>query len=328
MNNFILVKSKIKIYIILVILFIIMKLAFLFMIYDCLEKEDLWFEFFNNAPSDKYTIYIHGKDKNNIKFKNDFFNKFIIEENYETMWGDFSLVYLQNKLIEYALSDKDNFKFIFMSGTHIPLHDFNFIYDKLINISKSHIPHFIIDNTNNSFIKRFNSINNTKKYNVKNWVYSSQWVILNKVLAEFIIKKEEEFNKIFTGSIIPDEYAYINYFRENKLDNQIINAKTTFISSVPSLNKEVYRKWPHTFDNNEINEKLIKEIKKSYLFMRKVVSTCNIDPNWIFNQTSTFSLNNKQIKLNKESYGNKNYEPVTNLVNTNKIKKIIVKKKI
>ena len=305
-----------------------MKIAFLFIIYDLIEKEDLWYNFFKDININKFSIYIHGKDNTLIKFKNDFFKNYIIKENYPTEWACYSLVHLQNRLLELAITDVNNTKFILLSGTHIPLHKFDFIYNFLIKNDNSYISFEHYRSQSADLINRFTTINNYKNYNLNNWNYASQWSILNRNISKFILDNENEFSMIFSKSIYPDEYAYINYLIENKKLNNIINKRTTYTSLVQSVDCQKYRAIPHTFDNNEINVRLINNIKSSYLFMRKIVNTCNINEDWIFNNNIiNFTLFDRKIKLNKESFPKLTLQEYNNLqiknkskFNTNKIK--------
>ena len=292
-----------------------MKIAFLFMIYDLIEKEDLWYNFFKDIDINKFSIYIHGKDNNQIKFKHDFFKNYIIKENYPTEWACYSLVHLQNRLLELALIDENNKKFILLSGTHIPLHNFDFIYDFLIKDDNSYIFFQHYSNQSSDLLNRFTTINNYKKYNLYNWNYASQWSILNRNITKFILDNETEFNTIFSKSKYPDEYAYINYIIENKKFKNIINKRTSYSSLVQSIDCKKYRSSPHTFDNNEINERLLNNIKSSYLFMRKIANTCNINEDWILNNNNVikFMLLDKIIKLNKESFPKLTIEEYNNI---------------
>jgi len=298
-----------------------MKIFFLFMIYDIIEKEDLWYEFFKDADTTKYNIIIHAKDNSKVKFSNDFFTKFLHHTNYPTEWGTFSLVYMQNRLLKESLKDDQNYKFVLTSGTHIPLHSFNFIYNFLTSNDKSYFHYFNI-NKESGLFERINSINNFKNYILNSWVYASQWAIINRKQVEFIIKNEKEFNEIFEKSKFPDEYAYINYLIENRQAQKIVNLKTTYFSFVPSYNSK-YRAIPHTFDLDELDKNILYSIKKSYLFMRKVVNSTIINPEWIFYDISNFKLNNNNIKLKErqkisEKVINKNHIGI-------KIKKIKIK---
>ena len=260
------------------------KIAFLFMIYDIFEKEDIWYNFFENIDENKYSIYIHGKDK--IIFDNDFFKKFIIENQYPTNWGDYTLVHLQNRLYELALKDLNNHKFLLLSGSHIPLHNFDFIYNFLTKDNKSYINYLKI--SNDYYKKCLETVNNHKKYKLNNWMSASQWSIFNRDIITFILDNEENIKKIFEKSILPDEIAYINFLYENNKLKNINNNKTTYYSMKPS--KKIYRRFPHTYDTNELILIKINKIKKNYLFMRKIVKNCIINPEWIFSNTHKFNL--------------------------------------
>ena len=137
-----------------------MKLVFLFMIYDIIEKEDLWKQFFKDVNENKFNIYIHAKDNNKVNLSDDF-KKFLLNKNYPTEWGTFSLVYLQNRLLEESIKDKENYKFIFLSGSHIPLHTFDYLYNFLTLNDNSYFHYFQINRQSNLFKKRICSINNT-----------------------------------------------------------------------------------------------------------------------------------------------------------------------
>ena len=281
-----------------------MKIVFLFMIYDVLEKEDLWVNFFKDVDISKYNILIHAKDNNKVNFSDEFFKKFLLNKNYPTEWGTYSLVHVQNRLIEESLKDKESFKFIFLSGSHIPLHTFNFMYEFLTKNDLSYFHYFQVNKESDLFKKRINSINNINNYSLLGWLYASQWAILNRKQAEFIINNEKEFKNIFEKSIFPDEFAYINYFFENRLIHNIVNVKTTYFSFVPSFNSK-YRPVPHTYDLDELNFDIIKSIKKNYLFMRKISNTCNFEQDWIYYNIDNFRLANSNIKLKEKKIINK-----------------------
>ena len=306
-----------------------MKIAFLFMIYDIIEKEDIWLKFFEKVNPDLYTIYIHGKNNKKNKL-NSFFSKFVVEENYNTGWGEYSIVNLQNRLFEAALLDECNYKFILVSGTHIPLHTFDFIYEFLTRDNNSYFsyfnPHKFIDIperkpflTKNGAL-HVRTINNFNKYNLNNWVFGSQWSIMTRDKIKFIIENEEEFSKIFMKAKFPDEFAYINFLLANNLGNNIINLPTTYVTfRLPSLNP-CFRKYPCTFDNNDISDKNLMEMKSGYLFMRKVVKSCKINNRIIFDvilNKDTFKLNPKKIIFTNHKIYNKRNSNNILLYNSN-----------
>jgi len=80
------------------------KIAFLFLIYDIINLEELWRYFFLNVDKNKYTIYIHFK--NNVSLK--YFEQYKLKNCIETKYADISLVCAQNILLEESLKDKNN----------------------------------------------------------------------------------------------------------------------------------------------------------------------------------------------------------------------------
>ena len=104
------------------------KLAFLFLIYDEINFENIWHKFFINIDKNKYNIYIHQKNNFQLQFFNQYKINQIIPTSYQS---HISLVLAFNRLIEEALKDPDNSHFILLSGSCIPAKPFNYIYDFL-----------------------------------------------------------------------------------------------------------------------------------------------------------------------------------------------------
>ena len=86
------------------------KIAFLFLIYDIINHESIWFNFFNGISKNKYSIYIHYKINDNLEF----FNNYKINKTIATKYADISIVKAQNLLIKEALKDANNKHFIFL----------------------------------------------------------------------------------------------------------------------------------------------------------------------------------------------------------------------
>ena len=110
------------------------KIAFLFLIYDSINQEDIWYHYLKNIDKNKYNIYIHCK-YNNIKLK--YFEEYKLKNCITTKWGDKSLVVAQNILLEEALKDPSNQHFIFLSNSCIPIKSFNYVYNILDQLVKN-----------------------------------------------------------------------------------------------------------------------------------------------------------------------------------------------
>jgi hypothetical protein len=200
------------------------KIAFLFLIYDILNLEELWNRFFLNVNKDKYTIYIHYK--NNVPLK--YFEQYKLKNCIETKYADISLVCAQNVLLKEALKDENNEHFIFLSNSCVPFKNFNFIYDKL-SIDKSY---FDMMPQEQCFPRCNYLLNHIDRKNIQK---SSQWCILNRKHSKIIISYcDYNHIELYKNIYAPDEIVYITIIFINNLQEEIItspnsaNDATTF----------------------------------------------------------------------------------------------------
>ena len=89
-------------------------------------------------------------------------------------------------LFEEAFKDNENEYFILLSESCIPLHNFDFIYNKI--------------NSNNASI--INTFDENKQH---------QWILLKRDLLEWFLKNKylDDFNNLKP----PDEYYFINLIK-------------------------------------------------------------------------------------------------------------------
>lgn len=239
------------------------KLAFLFLTYDNQKNEILWEKFFNKIDNSLYNIYCHPKYKD--KVTTSFLKNNIISKIAETNWAGFGIVQAMINLLEEAYKDKDNYKFIFISDSCVPLYGFNYIYDFLTKNNNSFFNILYLD------ALKFKSIK--KKFYV-----TSQWCILNRDHANLHLSKYEKYKEIFLSLKITennigayDELYFYNVIRmENKYEN-IEKIMTTYVK----WNYEINKFHPMTF--NKINKIILKEfINFNSLFARKFIKVDDI----------------------------------------------------
>jgi hypothetical protein len=196
----------------------IKKIAFCFLIYNDINHEELWHNFFKNIDPNKYTIYIHYKDTHNLKY----FNKYVLNNCIETEYGKLSIILASNLLFTEALKDSLNYKFVLLSGACIPLKSFDYIYNFLTNNDYSHfricLPH-----------QYQKGIEKLSKFFDKDIITKAhQWCILNRIIVKKILEYGNEniiknFNCISYPLAAPDEFVYITLVRYLKLDRVIYN---------------------------------------------------------------------------------------------------------
>jgi len=175
-----------------------MKIAFLFLIYDTIFHEDLWHAFFNQADTDKYSIFIHFKTQAPLKH----FERYKLPSCLPTKYGHVSLIHAENLLFKTALADPLNYKFVLLSQACIPIKAFDHVYTFLTSDTLGHISLFSKDPTS------------TKHH---------QWIILNRELAETVSSDTSnqlisKYNSIFA----PEEYYYLACIRQNTMSDQVI----------------------------------------------------------------------------------------------------------
>jgi hypothetical protein len=193
------------------------KIAFLFMIYDVINHENIWFNFFNGISKNKYNIYIHYKTNDKL----DYFDDYKINNtlNINTKYADISIVKAQNILIKEALKDKSNKHFVFLSGSCIPLKSFNYIYNYLDpKYSYFHIAH-----PDDCFPDCKVALQYIPKTHINK---ASQWCILNRHHSELLIKGADDYLLWFKDTYAPDELCYISYLSyifKDKLYDEIIS---------------------------------------------------------------------------------------------------------
>ena len=191
------------------------KIAFCFLIYDCINIEKVWFDFFEKIDKSKYNIYIHTK----TQFpKLKYFNHCKIKENdriKKTKWGDISLVKAQNVLLKEGLKDDDNKHFIFLSNSCIPFKSFNHIYSSL----NKDYSYFNICPAEDSFPRCKKALNFIDKHYVQK---AHQWCILNRKHANLMLESNEYMKWFDDYKVTPDEHCYITNLYVNKLENELI----------------------------------------------------------------------------------------------------------
>ena len=244
------------------------KIAFCFLLYDRVVNNDLWIKFFkqDNYPIKSYTIYSHIKE---ITKKTP---EWIIKNKVkpiDTDWCESNLVYAWIKMLRKALKDPNNQYFTLLSGSCIPLFDFNTTYKKITASKKSRLS---ID------IK-------ARVYKESGLYYASQWVILNRYGAKLLLElkdtkdgvnyRKKIYYKLKNAPSCPDEVYPINWFI-HKLGKP----------STPAFKKH-FRNKTSTFTNwtkkdnthpTTYTKKLIKRDKKKIcdsgaIFARKFTET-------------------------------------------------------
>ena len=245
-----------------------MKIAFCFLTYNNIIRDDIWNNFFQNSNKEKYEVFIHPKNivSNNYKFKYKIIDYIIDTKNKY----DISIVNATINLLKYAYNYDNNIShFVFLSQSCIPLYNFNILYNIIINF-----PCSVISSINYNKKERYYKLSNFIKKFIKyeNFVKQQPNMILINSDIQLLIK----YNLIdhFKYVESPDEHYFINVL-VNIFKCKIIKNQINFCNY--DLNKT------QALEFNNIDLNTINYIKNlGFLFMRKINKNTIINNN-IFN---------------------------------------------
>ena len=198
------------------------KIAFIFLIYNVINHEDIWYNFFKNIDKNKYSIYIHYKIDEKLKY----FEEYKIKDIVKTKYADISIVKAQNNLLKIALQDLNNTNFIFLSGSCIPLKPFNYIYETIEPLYS----YFHIADAEECLPDCYDTLKYIESKYLKK---ASQWCILNRKHSNMLVyygllnysNSQLNYIKWFHNAYAPDELCYLtflSYIYSNNLYNEII----------------------------------------------------------------------------------------------------------
>ncbi|GMH03147.1 hypothetical protein Nepgr_004986 [Nepenthes gracilis] len=115
------------------------KIAFMFLTPGTLPFEKLWEKFFHGHEG-KFTIYVHSSQEKAVHHSPYFIDRDVRSD--VVVWGQISMVDAEKRLLANALKDPDNQHFILLSDSCVPLHNFDYVYNYLIDTNISFIDSF------------------------------------------------------------------------------------------------------------------------------------------------------------------------------------------
>ncbi|GKB58352.1 glycosyl transferase, family 14 protein [Tanacetum coccineum] len=270
------------------------KIAFMFLTRGRLPFVPLWERFFRGQDARKYSIYVHTDPKFELGVANTsvFYKRQIPSQ--AVKWGSVSLVDAERRLLGNALLDFSNERFVLLSESCIPIHNFPTIYKYLVNSVYSYIDSY--DDPSKYGRGRY-SRNMKPDIRLRDWRKGSQWFEMNRELAIKIISDTKYYNlfhKYCTEDCYPDEHympTFVHMFHGS------LNADRT----VTYVDWSIGGPHPKSFGPKDITDSFMKSLRNNgttcsfnkgttpicYLFARK------------FNETALESL----LKLDSEVLG-------------------------
>jgi hypothetical protein len=267
------------------------KIAFLFLTRSDVNFPKIWDEYFKGRE-DKFTIYIHPKHPEQVTWHKDK----IISNLKDTGWGFITRAYYE--LMREAVRDKENYKFITLSETCIPIQSFDNLYEELTKDNESWVKLMKITPYKfNQVLKRTpgNFIHHYARFCLSR--HHLKKVLVNKEKLEFFHNMHigDEYlltvlyplKKFKNREIIFDDWEYTDNLRasiKNKIkklyDDQERNKKINNNQQIKKLQDE-FKKisgHPKTIINVEEDLENIKECNT--FFYRKFGKNSNIEKYW------------------------------------------------
>ena len=252
------------------------KIAFCFLIYDIINHEELWHNFFKNVDRSKYNIYIHYKTDKQLKY----FEKYKLRKCINTKYEDYTIPMAYNLLFREAF-DKDtaNYKFIIVSGSCIPLKSFSHVYDKLTENNYGYFNNCPQDQC-------FPMCNPLLKFVERKYVSKiHNWFILNRNLVkELCFERDCLLPILYKDVYAPAEFYYYTFIKVLQLENEVIatnnlsNDATTFVNWCGMDYKYPTNEKLKNYKSISEDE-LIYLVNSKCLFGRKFNKECNVSLN-------------------------------------------------
>ncbi|PSS20755.1 Xylosyltransferase [Actinidia chinensis var. chinensis] len=115
------------------------KIAFLFLTPGALPFERLWDKFFHGHEG-RFSVYVHASKDKPLHFSRYFINREIRSD--KVVWGKISMVDAERRLLANALKDPDNQHFVLLSDSCIPLQEFDYVFNYLMDTNVSFVDCF------------------------------------------------------------------------------------------------------------------------------------------------------------------------------------------
>ncbi|GMN36377.1 hypothetical protein TIFTF001_005972 [Ficus carica] len=166
------------------------RIAFLFLSRLNLPLDFLWESFLENADEATFSIYVHSApgfvfDESTTRSR--FFQGRQLRNSIQVGWGESTMIQAERLLLEAALEDPANQRFVLLSDSCVPLYNFSYIYNYVIASPRSFVDSFL-----DAKEGRYNP-KMSPKIPMNKWRKGSQWIALIRRHAEVIVDDEVVF---------------------------------------------------------------------------------------------------------------------------------------
>ncbi|XP_059639996.1 glycosyltransferase BC10 [Cornus florida] len=259
------------------------KIAFLFIARNRLPLDIVWDAFFQGDKENKFSISVHSRPGflfNKATTRSAYFLDRQVNDSIQVDWGGSSMLQAERILLQHALMDPFNERFLFLSDSCIPLYNFSYTYDYIMSTTTSFVDSFA-DTKEGRYNPKMHPV-----IPVYNWRKGSQWVVLTRKHAQIVVKDDTTFPMFQLHCMrkslpefwrdhplpaegwkehncIPDEHYVQTLLAQEGLEGEITRRTLTHTSWDLSSSKDRERRgWhPMTYKLADATPMLIQSIK-------------------------------------------------------------------
>ncbi|PSS04688.1 DNA polymerase epsilon subunit B like [Actinidia chinensis var. chinensis] len=257
------------------------KIAFLFLARRDLPIDFLWGSFFENADVANFSVYVHSEPGfvfDESTTRSAFFYNRELPNSIQVGWGEASMIQAERLLLEAALEDPANQRFVLLSDSCVPLYNFSYIYSYLMASPRSFVDSFL-DKKEGRYNPKMSPVIPKNK-----WRKGSQWISLVRSHAEVVVDDEvifPMFKKLCKRrplmdaskgkqniklqkqhNCIPDEHYVQTLIAMSDLEGELERRTVTYTLWNQSTTNMERKGWhPITFSYSNAGHQQIKRIK-------------------------------------------------------------------
>ncbi|CAI9756628.1 unnamed protein product [Fraxinus pennsylvanica] len=243
------------------------KIAFLFLARRDLPLDFLWGSFFENADKANFSVYIHSQPGfvfDESTTRSSFFHNRQLKNSIKVVWGEASMIEAERLLLDAALEDPANQRFVLLSDSCAPLYNFSYIYHYLMASPRSFVDSFL-DKKDVRYNPKMSPVIPQGK-----WRKGSQWITLIRRHAIFKRRPPVDVSKGKLNlklqkqhNCIPDEHYVQTLLAMNDLESLLERRTVTYTVWNLSATKMENKGWhPITFSHADAGPQQIKRIKE------------------------------------------------------------------
>ncbi|PKA65811.1 hypothetical protein AXF42_Ash017336 [Apostasia shenzhenica] len=165
------------------------KIAFMFLTPGSLPFEKLWEKFFLGHEG-RFSIYVHASREKPVHVSPLFIDRNIRSE--KVSWGKISMVDAEKRLLANALQDTNNQHFVLLSDSCVPLHNFDYVYNYLMETNVSFVDCFADPGPHGAGRYSERMLPEIEK---KDWRKGSQWFSIKRQHALILLADSLYYTK-------------------------------------------------------------------------------------------------------------------------------------